>query len=60
LDTSIPLVHQIKYQLNPKYVAIVKYDIGKFLDTCFIKLVEEATWLSPIVVMPKKNVKLKI
>jgi hypothetical protein len=28
--------------------------------TCFIKLVEEATWLSPIVVVPKKNGKLKI
>jgi hypothetical protein len=30
------------------------------LATGFIKLVEEATWLSPIVVMPKKNGKLKI
>jgi hypothetical protein len=26
----------------------------------FIKLVEETTWLSPIVVVPKKNGKLKI
>jgi hypothetical protein len=26
----------------------------------FIKLVEEAIWLSPIVVVPKKNGKLKI
>jgi hypothetical protein len=26
----------------------------------FIKLVEEATWLSSIVVVPKKNGKLKI
>jgi hypothetical protein len=26
----------------------------------FIQLVEEATWLSPIVVIPKKNGKLKI
>jgi hypothetical protein len=30
------------------------------LVTSFIKLVEEATWLSPIVVMLKKNGKLKI
>jgi hypothetical protein len=30
------------------------------LATCFIKLVEEATWLSPIVVIPKKNGKLII
>jgi hypothetical protein len=26
----------------------------------FIKLVEEATWLSPIMIVPKKNGKLKI
>ncbi len=26
----------------------------------FIKLVEKATWLSPIVVVPKKNGKLRI
>jgi hypothetical protein len=26
----------------------------------FIKPIEEATWLSPIVVVPKKNEKLKI
>jgi hypothetical protein len=26
----------------------------------FIQLLEEATWLSPIVVLPKKNGKLKI
>ncbi len=30
------------------------------LATCFIKVVEEATWLSPIVVVPKKNGKLII
>jgi hypothetical protein len=30
------------------------------LTTCFIKVVEEATWLSPIVVVPKKNGKLII
>jgi len=28
--------------------------------TCFIQLVEEATWLPPIVVVPKKNGKLQI
>ncbi len=28
--------------------------------TCFIKHIEDATWLSPIVVVPKKNGKLRI
>ncbi len=60
LDTSIPHVHQARYQLNPNYVAIVKQDIDKLLITSFIKLVEEAIWLSPIVVVPKKNGKLRI
>ncbi len=47
-------------RLNPNYVAIVKQNIDKLLVACFIKLVEEATWLSPIVVVPKINGKLKI
>jgi hypothetical protein len=38
-----------------------KQDIEKLLDVGFIKLVEEATsWLSPIVVVPKNNGKLRI
>jgi len=48
------------YQLNPNYVAIVKHDIDKLFAIGFIKLVEEATWLSPIVVVLKKNGKLRI
>jgi hypothetical protein len=41
--------------LNPNYVAIVKQDIDKLLIDGFIKLVEEATWLSPMVVVLKDN-----
>jgi hypothetical protein len=46
--------------LNPNYVAIVKQYIDKLLVIGFIKPVEEATWLSPIVVVPKKNGKMRI
>jgi hypothetical protein len=60
LDTIVPHVHQTRYWLNPNYVAIVKQDINKLLAAGFIKSVEETTWLSPIVVIPKKNGKLKI
>jgi hypothetical protein len=60
LDTLIPPTHQAKYQLNPNYLTIVKQDIDKLLAASFIKHVEEVTWLSPIVVVPKKNRKLKI
>jgi len=46
--------------LNPNYVAIVKEDINKLLVVDFIKPIEEETWLSPIVVVPKNNGKLNI
>jgi hypothetical protein len=38
----------------------VKQDINKLLVAGFIESVEEATWLSPIIVIPKKNGKLRI
>ncbi len=60
LDTSIPPTHQARYRLNLNYVIDVKHDIDKLLATRFIQPIEEATWLSPIVTMPKKNGKLKI
>ncbi len=60
MDTSIPLSHQTRYQLNPNYATIVKHDIDKLFVTSFIKPIEKATWLSPIVVMLKKNGKLRI
>jgi hypothetical protein len=60
LDTTVPHAHQTRYQLNPNYIVIVKQDIDKLLVVGFIKLVEEVTWLYPIVVVPKKNGKLKI
>jgi hypothetical protein len=60
LDASIPPIHQARYQLNPKFVAIIKQDINKLFVARFIEHVEEATWLSPIVVLPKKNGKFII
>jgi hypothetical protein len=41
--------------LNLNYVVIVKQDINKLLAVGFIKPVEEVIWLSPIMVVPKKN-----
>ncbi len=60
LDTSIPLPHQARYQLNTNYATNIKQDIDKLFATCFIKHVEGASWLSPIVVVPKKSGKLRI
>jgi hypothetical protein len=42
-------------------VIVIKQNIDKSLDVGFIKPIEEATaWPSPIMVIPKKNGKLKI
>jgi len=60
LDISIPPTHQARYRLNLNYAATIKQDIDKLLGIGFIQPLEEATWLSPIVVLLKKNGKLKI
>jgi hypothetical protein len=60
LDTTIPPAHQARYRLNPNYATIIKQVINKLLTIGFIKCVKEATWLSPIVIVPKKNGKLKM
>jgi hypothetical protein len=48
-------VQQRRYRLNPNYAAKVKEEIDKLLWVGFIKPVKRATWLSPIVVVPKKT-----
>jgi hypothetical protein len=60
LDTSIPPTHQTRYKLNLNYGVIVKQDIDKLLTIGFIQPIEKATWLSPTMVIPKKNGKLRI
>ncbi len=60
LVITIPSTHHARYKLNSHYVITIKQDINKLLTTIFIQSLEEATWLSPIVVVPKKNNKLKI
>jgi hypothetical protein len=46
--------------MNLNYVVVMKQDLDKLLVVGFIVLVEEATWLSSIVVVLKKNMKLQI
>jgi len=60
LGNLIPPTHYARYKLNSNYVAIIKHDIDKLLTTRFIQPIKEVTWLSPIVVVPKKNGKLRI
>ena len=60
LDIGIPPAHQSRYRMNPNYASIVKHDIDKLLAAGFVEPVDNPTWLSPIVVVPKKNGKLRI
>ena len=60
LATDAKPVQQRRYRMNPNYVARVKEEIGKLLKIGFMRLVKWATWLSPIVIVPKKNRKIKV
>jgi hypothetical protein len=54
------LVQQRRYRLNPNYAAKVKQQIDKLVRVGFIRPVKRATWLSPIMVVAKKNGKLQV
>jgi hypothetical protein len=45
--------------MNPNYVVIVKHDIDKLLAPRFIHPIKEATWLSLIMVVPRRMENLK-
>ena len=53
-------VQQWRYRMNPNYATRVKEEIDKLLRIGFIRPVKQATWLSPIVVVPKKNGKIRV
>ena len=48
------------YRMNPNYVAKVKEEIDKLLGVDFIWPVKQPTWLSPIVMVPKKNGNIQV
>ncbi len=56
LDITISPTHQIRYHMNLNYVVIIKQDLDKLLNAGFITPVEEASWLWPIIVVPKKTI----
>ncbi|KAL3691906.1 hypothetical protein R1sor_005557 [Riccia sorocarpa] len=59
LPSAKPMV-QRPYRMNPNYAETVKKEIKKLKEADFIYLVKEYDWLSPIVIVPKKNGKLRV
>ena len=56
---AVPVVSQ-RYRMNPNYAKAVKEELDKLLKVGFIYPLKQVTWLSPIVIVPKKNGKLRI
>jgi hypothetical protein len=53
-------IKQQPYRMNPNYAQRVKEDLDKLLDAQFIFPIEITQRLSPLVIVPKKNDKLRI
>ena len=60
LAIDAKLIQQRCYRINLKYATHVKEEITKLLKIGFIRPLKQATWLRPIVVVPKKNRKIQV
>ncbi|MCO5551478.1 hypothetical protein L7F22_004982 [Adiantum nelumboides] len=59
ISTAKP-VQQRPYPMNPKYTKIVQEELEKLIECGFIYPIEHSKWVSPIVIVPKKNGKLRV
>ena len=63
---TIPLIEgarpvvQKPYHMNPHYADEVRKEIQKLIDADFIYEIEHTPWVSPIVIVRKKNGKLRV
>ena len=60
LEEGAKPIRQCQRRLNPKYSLLVKEELDKLLDIGFIYPIPFSEWVSPIVIVPKKNRKLRI
>ena len=54
------LVRQPQRRMNPALKDIVKEELQKLLDAGFIYPISDSEWVSPLVLVPKKNGKWRI
>ena len=63
---TIPLMEDVvpkaqrPYIANPNMARIVQDELHKLLDAQFIYEIEHSKWVSPIVCVPKKNIKTRV
>ena len=57
---DVKRVQQRPYDMNPKYKMIVKEKIDKLLDVGFIYEIKHTKWVSRIVIVTKKNGKIRV
>ena len=60
LKPNTKLIKQSRYRMNPNHAAKVTEENDKLLKAGFIYTVDRAEWLSPIMIVPKKNGKLRV
>jgi hypothetical protein len=60
LMADAQLIKHKQYRMNPNYALKMKENLDKLLDVGFIYPIETTKWLSPLVIVPKKNGKLQI
>ena len=60
LEADAVPIRQRQHHLNPKYSLLVKEKIDKLLKAGFIYPVSYSEWVSPIVMVSKKNGKVQI
>jgi hypothetical protein len=60
LEDNVKSIRQRPYRLNPKYALMVQEDIKKLLECGFIYPIPYSEGVSPIVIVPKKNGKIRI
>lgn len=54
-ENDVRPIHQLQQRLNPHLKDIVKYELEKLLDVNFIYPIFDSKWVSPLVVVPRKN-----
>jgi len=60
IEKDVRPVHQPQRRLNPHLKDVVKAELQKLLDVNLIYPISDSKWVSPLVVVPRKNGKWRI